>query len=556
MDIWLNADYLFIPGDVFIAPLFDAGRILRALSGFSGSFGAMILVKDGGGFFFTDGRYLLQAEAEVGKNFEVLDIRQLGTWLNDHQDRSFVFDSRLQTRHWHSFFKNVNHKAADLDQLDAFYEEFLSKNSYDGLNIYNYDECYAGRSALQKIDDFFQNVDCDHFLMLDPANVSWMLNIRSDNIDYNQNASCCALFSRAGRVKLFLNSHDIAISDLTIEGVECVDMSFMKQNLKESSLKTISLDKDKSTHYFANLLQELEIEAEYVESNVGLTRAVKTKREIENFRQIHLRDGLALTRFLLWLGENLPVSEYNAAQKLLEFRKQDENFVRESFATISAFGEHGAIIHYQPSAEKSSLITDDNLYLLDSGGHYLGGTTDATRTMHFGEPSGVQKFHYTLVLKGNIALQKAIFPRGTTGGNLDILARYKLWQQGLDYPHSTGHGVGNFLHVHEIPSRIALNDKTILQKGMILSNEPGLYLPGKYGIRLENMMLVTAKNENFLQFECLTLTPFAINLIDCNLLDETEREWILNYNQHVFEKLSPSLDEREKIIYQQKFLSR
>jgi Xaa-Pro aminopeptidase len=266
------------------------------------------------------------------------------------------------------------------------------------------------------------------------------------------------------------------------------------------------------------------------------------------------KDGVALTRFFIWLEENLKsgqLSEVSIAEKLREFRSKQENFVGESFGTIAGYAGHGAIVHYGATPETDVKLKAENILLLDSGGQYLDGTTDITRTVALGSPTAQQKTDNTLVLKGHIALAKAIFPSGTRGSQLDILARKAMWDLGLNYGHGTGHGVGHFLCVHEGPQSIRMDENpTVLQPGMMLSNEPGMYRTNEYGIRIENLVqvILAQKTEfgQFLKFETLTLFPIDQHLINFDLLNNSEIEWLNEYHQRVYDILSPKLNEYER----------
>jgi Xaa-Pro aminopeptidase len=269
--------------------------------------------------------------------------------------------------------------------------------------------------------------------------------------------------------------------------------------------------------------------------------------EIIAIKQAHLWDGIALTKFLYWLSENATtgITEMQAAQKLEDYRRVNKELKDLSFDTIAGFGSNGAIIHYRVTEKTNKRLEKGSLFLLDSGGQYLQGTTDVTRTIAIGTPNDEMKINFTRVLKGHIRLAMAKFPENTTGAMLDVLARYSLWQAGLDYNHGTGHGVGCYLSVHEGPQNISLRSKTPLKEGMILSNEPGYYKEGDYGIRIENLMLVTPPTmvlnaeKAMMGFETLTLAPIDKNLIMLDMLDKDEKDWLNYYHQTVYTALQP-----------------
>ncbi len=244
-------------------------------------------------------------------------------------------------------------------------------------------------------------------------------------------------------------------------------------------------------------------------------------------------------------GGSSVITELSAEEKLLEYRKEQDLFKQLSFPTISAFNENGAVIHYRSSSKTNKIIQKDGLYLIDSGGQYLNGTTDITRTVAIGRPTNEQITHYTIVLKAHIAIASVVFPSNTTGGELDILARTHLWKFGIDYMHSTGHGVGNYLSVHEGPQAISKGNKVKLMPGMILSNEPGYYIPGKYGIRIENLMYIDRQENGFLNFKQLTSVPYDRKLINIHMLTKNEINWINSYHQFAYENLENDINNKE-----------
>jgi Xaa-Pro aminopeptidase len=290
---------------------------------------------------------------------------------------------------------------------------------------------------------------------------------------------------------------------------------------------------------------------------VILAKALKNETEREGFRQCHIRDGAALCKFFAWLQHELTVknnknlNEVSVADKLEGFRSQQDLFMGLSFATISGSGPNGAIIHYHPKSETASLLSTDLIYLCDSGGQYKDGTTDVTRTLHFGTPTEHQRRTYTRVLQGHLALGSARFPEGTFGHQLDVLARIPLWSEGLNYRHGTGHGVGHFLNVHEGPHGIGTRSTTVaLQPSMTVTNEPGYYEDGEFGIRIENVMIVKeAKTlfnfggSKYLEFETVTMAPYQNKMIDVSILSASEISWVNRYHQEVFDKVSPLLQD-------------
>ena len=285
-----------------------------------------------------------------------------------------------------------------------------------------------------------------------------------------------------------------------------------------------------------------------------ILKAVKNEAEIESLKKAHVRDGVAMVKFLYWLDSNVSreeITEITAADKLEEYRSQQENYVGLSFPTIAGYRDHGAIVHYQATEESAYRLEAHGMILIDSGCQYLDGTTDITRTVILGPITEQQQIDYTLTLKGNINLTRVRFLKGTTGASLDILARMHLWGQGIDYKHGTGHGVGHFLNVHEGPQGISpISWKVKLEKGMIVTNEPGVYREGQHGIRIENELLIvedtTTEFGEFFKFEPITYCPIDLAAVVPELLDEGERKWLNDYHRMVYDTISPFLDDKEK----------
>ncbi len=284
-------------------------------------------------------------------------------------------------------------------------------------------------------------------------------------------------------------------------------------------------------------------------------KAMKNPVEVENIKRAHIKDGVTMCKFIYWLKKNVPlgnVSEISAAEKLVEFRAQMDGFLDQSFAPIFGYGEHGAIIHYSATEETNVVMKDKGLCLIDTGAHYYDGTTDVTRTVVLGELTKEEKEAFTIVLKGNLNLANTTFVYGTTGADIDCVARRPLWEKGMDFNHGTGHGVGYILGVHEGPQNISKNSKskTKLEEGMIVSDEPGFYKEGKFGIRHENLLLCKKgiKNEygQFMVFDVLTMVPFDSDGIDLSLMNEDEVDYLNNYHKKVYENISPYLNEEEK----------
>lgn len=523
----------------YIAPCSER---LKWLTGFTGSAGFAVITPKKAAFF-TDGRYTLQAKEEIPAFYELYNIAQKtpAQWVSAHlsRDEKAGYDSWLFTE-------------AQLHRFERPLVPFKS-NPIDGLwrdrpgppqdFIRLYPLKYAGESDESKRNRIAASLKVDSVLITACDSIAWLLNIRGNDVPHTPIVQCVCLLHRDGSYDFFVDLDKITgkVFNHFKQGKgRVVDIQQLIHHL--GGLKgSCQVDPQTTPVILLQTLEEAGIQLIRERDPCLLPKALKNESELEGAREAHIQDGMALCRFLEWLG-NQPLqgetTEISAAQKLYECRKGGQYFEDLSFGTISGFGSHGAIIHYQVTPESDIPLMGDGLYLLDSGGQYLTGTTDVTRTIALGTPTAEQKDRYTRVLKGHIALATAIFPLGTTGAQLDVLARQHLWKGGCDYDHGTGHGVGSYLSVHEGPQGISKKGTDVpLRPGMILSNEPGYYKEGEYGIRIENLVQVIeiAGMKGFYGFETLTLVPLDLKLVDASLLTEQEREWVNNYHERILE---------------------
>lgn len=516
---------------------------LKAVCGFSGSAGAFALTADSA-FLVVDGRYELQAQAQV-------DTKKVQI-INDSPRLKTLCDVLLEQNVRKIGYDSWNYSVAEMEFIKRKYRdfEFIDIGDLVGINaeknteVLHRDIKYAGMPAEQKIaliKEKMAQKNADYQLFCSADSVSWLLNIYSRDLPCSPIVRAYALIDKKGGATLFADNLTTDLPHKT-----WAEFTSFLQNLGEC---TILYDPHSTPEKFKNLLSEkaLALKADDVCQNL---KAVKNATELQGMINCHIRDGVALSKFLCWLEENYQgKTELDIVQKLHEFRAEQALFFSESFETIAGFAEHGAIVHYQPTIESNKALGEGNLLLLDSGGQYLDGTTDITRTIALGEPSAEIKHDFTLVLKAHIALAQALFPLGTSGFKLDSLARAPLWAEGLDYKHGTGHGVACFGNVHEGPISISLNGSMAeFKENMVTSIEPGMYKENKYGIRIENLAYtkVSALNPNFLSFIPLTLVPIDKRLIDDYLLDRGEREWLNNYHQEVYNRLAAYLTEKEE----------
>jgi len=418
---------------------------------------------------------------------------------------------------------------------------------------------YSGRTTCDKLVSVRAEMvqkKVDVLLLSALDDIAWLFNIRGNDVECNPVVISYAIIE-VHSTTLFIDLAkltDEAKAHLENSGVSLQAYDKIISYIKSlASGKRIGLDVNKVNY---GLYKAVPSACQVVEmvSPVVAMKCIKNEVELAGLRRAMVKDGVALVKFFRWLEENVPsgqVSELSAIKQLRDCRAAQDLFVTESFGTIAGYAEHGAIVHYDSTEDSNVTLKPENFFLLDSGGQYLDGTTDITRTVGLGALSNQQKRDFTLVLKGHIALAMAKFPYGTRGNQLDILARQFLWQNGLQYGHGTGHGVGHFLCVHEGPQSIRMDENpTILQTGMVLSNEPGLYRTNQYGIRCENLVTVREAETNefgiFLNFETLTLFPFDRQALDLSILTDFEKLWLNNYHEMVYERLSPVLDESEK----------
>ncbi len=527
---------------------------LKWLTGFTGSAGFAVVTKDKAAFF-TDARYTLQAKAEVPEVYEHYNISQKrpSAWVSEtlNSDEKVGYDPWLftetQLKPYDCLLIPLNSNPIDVLWTDR------PKPSSDFIVPHPLE--FAGESGDSKRKRISEAFDADHVLITASDSIAWLLNIRGTDVPYNPIVQSFCLLKKDGSYDLFVNLDKIdgdIYNYITMGKGRAIDIAQVCTHLK--LLKgDCQIDPNTTPVILVHALEEAGVEVKRVPDPCVLPKALKNEAEIKGAIDTHIQDGLALCRFFAWLSAQPlkgETTELSAAEKLNSFRTQGKHFKDLSFFPISAFGPHGAIIHYRVSPESALPLKSDGIYLVDSGGQYLTGTTDVTVTYVLGKPTMEQKDRYTRVLKGYIAVAQAIFPKGTTGQELDILARQFLWQLGLDYEHGTGHGVGSYLNVHEGPQGISrrYGAGVPLMPGMILSNEPGYYKEGEYGIRIESIIRVVELPDvkGFYGFETLTLVPLDRNLIELKLMTDSEKEWVNTYNARVLKVLEPHLDPETK----------
>lgn len=533
---------------------------LAWLTGFTGSAGMAIVLPDRAAVF-TDGRYTTQLAQQTDATlWERRHITEEppAAWLKEHAaGRRIGYDPWL-------------HPQAALDRLAAAGVTLvpLEANPVDAVwadrpavptaPAEPWPEAFAGRSAAEKreaIAKELREAGEDAAVLADAHSVAWLLNMRGGDLGHTPLALAFALLRSDASVTLFMapSKAGPALREALSNAVSIEPREALPAALAALRGRKVRLDPEATPAWFATTLAEAGAEVVKGADPARLPRACKNEAEQNGARAAHHRDARAMIRFLHWFAQEAPrgaLTELAVGERLLAFRAAEDRFRAESFPAITGAGEHGAIIHYRATEETNRAVKPDESFLIDSGAQYLDGTTDITRTLWTGpgEPPAELRTRYTLVLRGMMALAATHFPEGVAGPHLDAIARRPLWEAGLDYDHGTGHGVGAFLSVHEGPAAFSRNAPVVpLREGMILSDEPGFYLPGAYGIRIENLLLVRADAaaagpKRWLGFETLTLVPFERRLIDTEALSPAERAWIDAYHARILVEVGPGLD--------------
>jgi Xaa-Pro aminopeptidase len=541
---------------------------LRWISGFTGSAGMVVVLRERAAIF-VDGRYTVQVRTQVpGSLFEYHHLMESPPiqWLAGVLPRGarVSCDPRLHSLHWYREAQKVLADGGveligDADNLiDRCWRDRPAPVCNPALLL---DETFTGESSVDKrrrIAELIKARGCDAALIFAPDSVSWVLNIRGTDMPQLPVVQSFALLDAAARMTLFVDSRRLPEGFHTHvgEGVRVLDEADAASALGDRARQKVLCDSRNASAWLQLALEQAGAILVDGEDPAVIPKACKNAVELAGTRNAHVRDAVAEIRFLAWLDGEVAAGRLHdealLSDTLLNLRQQGEHFHAVSFNTISAAGANAAMCHYSHLNGTPARLGLNSVYLLDSGGQYTDGTTDITRTIAIGDPGADARRLFTLVLKGHIALAQARFPRGTTGTQLDALARQFLWREGYDYDHGTGHGVGVFLSVHEGPQRISkAHNGVALRPGMIVSNEPGYYRDGAFGIRCENLQVVRdcaqgAYETPMLEFETLTLVPFDTRLLDTTLMDAQELAWLNHYHQRVATTIGPLLPTAEK----------
>jgi Xaa-Pro aminopeptidase len=528
---------------------------LSWLTGFQGSAGSAVVLPQEAAIF-TDGRYTLQVRDQVdGRHWSYQSVPEtsVADWLKEHAPEGgrIGYDPWLHTKSWVVKAREaLAEKGAELVAVarNPIDEVWSDRPVPSKAELVPHPEVYAGKSSAakrQEMADWLKLQGANAAVLSALDSIAWTFNVRGKDVEHTPVALAFALVQNDGTADLFVASEKLGdeVRQHLGNGVRIHERRDFEPHLKGLSASTVIVDPERAVAAIFEALESAGAKIVEKRDPAVLPKATKNEAEIAGHRAAQARDGAAVSRFLRWLASEAPkggVDELTAAAKLEAFRRENGELRDLSFDTISGAGPNGAIVHYRVSEQTNRPITLDSLFLVDSGGQYPDGTTDITRTIAIGTPTAEMRDRFTRVLKGHIALARAVFPEGTRGSQLDAFARQYLWQAGLDYAHGTGHGVGSYLAVHEGPQRIASysGGDEALRPGMICSNEPGYYKTGEYGIRIENLILVRSlevpgAEKKMLGFETLTFAPIDRNLIDVALLSEEERGWVDDYHAQV-----------------------
>ena len=535
------------------------------LSGFTGSAGTLLVMQDEA-YLWTDGRYSIQAAKELYEGITLMKSGQKGVptlleFLKDHVQKqdTIAFDGQTMTCQFVLDIEKEIQVPYHIECIDLMEDYWKDRPQRSCEKAFLYDIQYHGLSTHQKIEkivDVMKEHHCDAHIMTTLDDIAWTFNIRGNDIPCSPTVLAFALIT-LDQSYLYLQkgSYDLEmVKAFQKENViikEYLDIYQDARQLKGRVLLS-------QAHINYALYQCLDCEIVNQMNPSQMMKAIKNDVEIENSKNAHIKDGVAMTKFMYWLKKNygkIPMDEMSISRQVLQFRQQQDLFIEPSFTTICAWKDNAALMHYHPTENQYTTIDQDGMLLIDSGGQYMDGTTDITRTFVLGHITDMQKKHFTMVLQGMLTLQNAHFLHGCTGQSLDILARSPMWSEDIDYQCGTGHGVGHLLNVHEGPQGFryklrSLSENITLEPGMNITDEPGIYLEGQYGIRIENELLCVKGTENeygqFLHFEPLTFVPIDLDAVEVSLLSPKEKNWLNQYHQEVYEKISPYLTDEEK----------
>ena len=543
----LNIDGYIVPkNDEFFSEYAENDR-LKTISGFSGSAGLGIILKKKN-YLFVDGRYTLQAQKESGKKFKIVEIHKRLP-ADIIKNLNLGFDPELlTTNQLKYYFSNKNRLSLiHKNLIDLIQKPKKSRiKSFFSLPKKIVGESHT--SKINKIKKFLRLKKSDYLFISAPENVAWILNIRGSDNPHSPIPNCRLIIGKNNELFLIGNKKKFSkiLKERKIKSKQLIEKIKFKLLINKIKGNNFSIDSKSCSVFFEKIIKS-KFKINNIEDPCYKLKSIKNLCEIRNIINAHKEDGLALTKFIYWIKNvnKKTITELDAQKKLEKFRKLNKNYLFPSFNTIAGTGANGAIVHYRATKKTTKIIKKKDIFLCDSGGQYKYGTTDVTRTICFSKQQNSIKNIFTKVLKGHIAVAQTNLKKINTGNKIDIRARKFLKKDGLDYTHGTGHGVGFFLNVHEGPQSISRNNSIQLKEGMVLSNEPGFYKKGHYGIRIENLVYIK-KNRNNLYFENLTLAPIDKDLINYKLLSKSEKFYLFKYHLNIYSHYSKFLKLKER----------
>lgn len=571
-----GVDMYYIPSDDFHNSEYVGSffKCREFISGFDGSAGTVVISMNEAGLW-TDGRYFIQAQKQLEGSGITLyksgmeGVPKIKDYITDNLLKGQVlgFDGRTVPASWaEEISEKLWEKGADINsELDLVGDIWQNRPKLEFAPVRLLNVCYTGEtreSKIARIRQYMSKYGADYHIVTTLDDIAWILNIRGSDIHCSPVVLSYLIISM-DEITLF--AHREAFGSEVLNALEKAGVSLKSYEDIYESVRNflpeskVMLDKNIVNHAVVNsILPEVKI-LDLVNPSI-LWKSIKNNTEVQNIKKAHIRDGVAVTKFIYWVKKNMGkihMTELSISKELEQLRSVEKSYMGPSFDTIAGFGEHGAIVHYSATKESDAVIEPDNLLLVDTGGHYLEGTTDITRTILIGNnATDEQKKFYTAVLRGNLNLCDAHFLYGCSGAALDYIARKPLWDMGYDYKHGTGHGVGYYLNVHEGPNAFRFHilpcpgENAVFEEGMVTSDEPGVYIEGKFGIRLENLILCVKREKTsygqFMGFEPLTFVPFDKELINTSLMDAEEQRLLESYHKKVYDNISPYLDSEER----------
>ncbi len=542
------------------------------ITGFTGSYGNFAITLKASGLW-TDSRYFIQAENQL-KETEIILFKlntpntpDIQEWLINNLKQgstvgldpclvSFKESDKIIKKFTN---KNIKIKWIEINLIDLLWD---NKTEFSDMTISIHQEKYSGKSINDKLNELkekLKNKNADIHIISALDSIAWLFNLRGNDIKYNPIFLSYAVVTK-GKAAIFIRETIVSneVKNYLKDYADIFPYDDFTKHLSRYSNMNILIDPVHTNKWITDIISGKSNNLIFEDSPLVIIKSKKNPTEVSGFKNAHIRDGIALCKFFFWLTNDIAknqITEISASDKLEYFRSNQELYRGPSFHTISAYAEHGAIVHYSATEKTNSTLKQNGLFLIDSGSQYLDGTTDITRTISLGNPTEEEIFYFTNVLKCHINLADAVFPEGTKGIQLDALARIYLWKIGVDFGHGTGHGIGSYLNVHEGPVRISphcSNHEVSLEENMFLSIEPGFYKQGHFGIRIENLVIATkdkkisSDNKTFYFFEPVTLCPFDIKLIDKILLSEKEINYVNDYHKKVYNSLEDYLSEEER----------